>query len=185
MISGGILESMPGPELIGHVLNLSLPELSDVMQRYATPEPAPPQSVVRGSVALVVERPGFSDQRLKDALASEGWTVSECSGPSGTLCPLMRGEPCKLRESADAAIVYVDRGTMSSHGSALPRLRCASHPASPGVVAVEGSIQSAAFADHTATVGGLRDPKTIIDTVARLLLSKITPGRSGSETSSV
>jgi hypothetical protein len=125
------------------------------------------------TVALVVDRPGLSDQRLKDALIADGWTVRSCSGPGGTTCPLMQGKSCELREAADAVIVYVDRTTGAMRGSTLPRLLCASHRASPGVVAVEGSFKPAVFAEHTATVGALRDPKTIIDTVDRLLLSKI------------
>lgn len=159
---------VPDPELIGPVLDLSRPELSQVMDRYRTPEAMP----VRGPVALIVERPGLPSQRIKEAFRQEGWQVEACNGPGGSPCPLMLGEPCGLREGADIALVYVDKRAPSAATNTLPRLRCASHPASPSIVAIEGSIQSPAFTDHAATVGGLRDPRTILDVVKRLVFAR-------------
>jgi hypothetical protein len=156
--------SVPNPELIEPALDLSRPELAEVMDRYTPPAIHP-----RGPVALVVERPGLPDHGIKKALSDEGWTVHTCSGPSGSVCPLMVGEPCELREESDVAIVYVDKRAPSAVTNTLPRLRCASHVASPGVIAIEGSIQSPAFTDRAATVGGLRDPKTIIGVLKRVM----------------
>lgn len=157
----------PSPELIEPSLDLSRAELAEVMDRYETPAVR-----VAGPVALIVERPGLADHGIKKALTDEGWTVRTCSGPSGSVCPLMIGEPCGLRENADVAVVYVDKRAPSAVTNTLPRLRCASHAASPGVIAIEGSIQSPAFADRSATVGGLRDPQTIIGALKQLLLAR-------------
>ena len=156
----------PGPELMDPTLDLARPELMDLMARYVSPEP---RQIVQGPVALVVERPGFSNPRLKDTLVQRGWTVSECAGPSGRNCPLVSGDECHLRSDADVAIVFVDQRGPGVRTRVVPRLRCASHPASPGVVAVEGSLQTPAFSDHTATVGGLRGADTIVDTAERLI----------------
>src|SRR5688500_12678727 len=114
----------PNPELSEPALDLSRPELAQVMDRYVSPAVAGPRPV-----ALIVERPGLPSLGLKEALANDGWTVRTCSGPSGATCPLTVGAPCELREEADAAIVYVDQRAPSAANNTLPRLRCASHPA--------------------------------------------------------
>jgi len=159
---------VPDPELIPPALDLSRPELTEVMDRYQTRSVAVP--AVRRPVALVVRRPGLPTDALKRALTDEGWAVQTCDGPAVSACPLMVGEPCDLRERADIAVVYVDKRAPSTVTSTLPRLRCASHLASPGVIAIEASIQSPAFTDHSVVVGGLRDPGTIIGAIRRLLV---------------
>ena len=162
----GYVRTLPGPELLEPVLDLSRPELALVMKRYA---PSVSAQVVSGPVALVVERPGFSDPTLKDSLRGRGWAVRVCAGPSGTNCPLLTGNECHLRSEADVAIVFVNQRGPGVRTRIIPRIRCASHPSSPGVVAMEGSLQGPAFSDHTATVGGLRGPETIIETAERLI----------------
>ena len=159
---------VPDPELIPPALDLSHPELTELMDRYQTRSVAAP--AVRRPVALLVRRPGLPTYSLKEALTDEGWAVETCDGPGVSACPLMIGEPCDLRESADIAVVYVDRRAPSTVTSALPRLRCASHVASPSIIAVEASIESPTFTDHSAVVGGLRDPRTIIGAIRRLLV---------------
>lgn len=51
----------------------------------------------------------------------------------------------------------------------MPRLRCAVESPSPGVVAVERSIDPPRFSGKTATVGALREPQEILKMLDALL----------------
>lgn len=156
------------PELIPPTLDLSRPELIEVMDRYRSRPVATP--AFRQPVALIVRRPGLPSDPIQRALLAEGWAVQTCEGPGAATCPLMIGKPCGLRESADVAVVYVGKRGPSTGTDTLPRLRCASHPASPSLIAIEDSIQGPAYTTRAATVGGLRDPRTIIEVIGRLLV---------------
>ena len=156
------------PELIPPALDLSRPELIEVMDRYRSRPVATP--AFRQPVALIVRRPGRPSDPIQKALVDEGWAVLTCDGPGAATCPLMIGKPCDLRGRADIAVVYVGKRGPCTGTDALPRLRCASHPASPSLIAIEDSIQGPAYTTRAATAGGLRDPRTIIEAIGRLLL---------------
>jgi hypothetical protein len=139
------------PELIGHSLDLSRPELRSILDRFM------------GRTALVVEGKAISIG-LKSALLARGWRVHSCGGPARSRCPLLEGKSCYLRESADVAIVYIN-GTTSEGNSALPRLLCAADRASPAVIVLEGRLNPPTTKHGFGVVGALRDPETIMKAV--------------------
>ena len=130
-------------------------------------------NVVDPPTAVIVTRWSGQEDPVKKELENEGWSVAVCDGPGKTLCALMRGEPCALRDKVDAAIVFMSpaEGTAST-----PRIRCAADPSSPGVVAMEGRIDPPRFIGTTATVGAKRGPGEVVSTVCELLVDGWSPG---------
>lgn len=164
-----LLDAMPDLELTGHRLDLGRPELSELMNRYTGSTPRAQTTLLGPPVALVVShRPG-DEPPVREALEREGWFVKSCSGPGKGDCPVMRGERCPLRESVDVAVVFVDRSRVASRLGKTPRLRCAADSASPGVVAVEGSLEPTRFGRGTACVGALRGPGAVLSAISALL----------------
>ena len=85
----------------------------------------------------------------------------------------MQGKRCPLRESVDAAVVYVDPDGLYGGTRMIPRLACAADSASPGVIALEDRLDDPQFGPGTAAIGALRGPAAIIATL-RQLLEKVT-----------
>lgn len=123
-------------------------------------------------VALVVSEHLSDAAPVEEALRDEGWLVTTCAGPGGGDCPLMRGERCFLRESVDAAVVFVDMKGLPGGLGTMPRLRCAADSASPGVVAVESSVEPTRYGGGTACVGALRGPDAVLEAISALLASR-------------
>lgn len=163
------LFEVPDVELMGYALDLGRPELEEVMTRYSRVEPQPDATLVRAPAALVVTNHPGDDRPVRAALQEDGWLVQTCAGPAHGDCPLMRGEPCDLRSSVDAAVVFVEASTHSNQAGALPRLRCAADRGSPAVVAVESSVEPTRFSGSTACVGALRGPDAILSAISALL----------------
>lgn len=142
--------------------NMLLPEMGvDVTVREQSPPLRPPK-------ALIVTEHLGEDAILRRDLEEEGWTVEVCAGPRSVSCPVMRGERCPLRRSADAAIVFVDQ-KLNGRLGAMPKLRCAADSCSPGVVALEGNFTGPIFGPGIAAVGALRGPEAILSAVAALM----------------
>jgi hypothetical protein len=154
------------PELLGTPLDLARPELEEIMERYIAKEvPA----LLRRPTALVVADAGGTNQRLKTAFEREGWTVTSCPGPGSGNCPLLRGDACLLRESADAAVVFVDPRGPSAHVRELARIRCAVDPSSPGVVALTGAFDAPTRCGTNAVIGANRGSEAIVGTAIEVL----------------
>ena len=171
---GESMEPQPGIEQEWHALDLGRPELQALMNRYSGDEPARRQtSIFAPPAALIVTRKGGEEAPLREAIEAQGWFVKTCAGPGATRCPLLRGEPCALRQSVDAAVVYVDPAGLYGGTWNIPRLRCAADSASPGVVALEGRFDRPQFTPTTATIGALRGPGAILATLRRLLHRRI------------
>lgn len=157
------------PDLIAPSLEMGRPEFAPLMQRYSHRGEDPPVSLLGPPTALLVTRHDEEETDLKKELEAEGWYVSVCKGPGLSRCPIVRGSRCKLRESVDATVVYVDGGSMASAGGTLPRLRCAADSASPSVVVLEDRADEARFADRNATIGALRGSSSIVHVIHKLL----------------
>lgn len=116
--------------------------------------------------AVIVTRwPGQEDP-IKKELEHDGWSVEVCEGPGRRVCPPMQGGSCDLRQTSDAAVVFMS----SKEGTAsAPRVRCAADSSSPAVVVLEGSIGAARFSGTTATVGALRGPGAVTAALSALL----------------
>lgn len=166
--AGGLLEPMPDMELMGHRLHLGRPELAVLMKRYV---PDPAQTLLNPRTALVVTRFPGEEAPLRETFEHDGWSVKSCAGPGKGDCPIMRGENCALRESADAAVVFIESDPLSGGLGNIPRLRCAADSASAGVVAVEGSFEPTRYGRGLACVGALRGPDVILSAVSALLAS--------------
>ena len=164
------LDPMPDAELMGHVLDLGQAELAVLMNRYSHPRPQP--FLLGPPNALIVTRQEGEEIPIREALENEAWLVKSCTGPGKGECPIMRGERCPLRESVDAAIVFVDPKRLMGELGTLPRLRCAADSASPGVVAIEGSLEPTRYGEGTACVGALRGPDAVLDAISALLASR-------------
>jgi hypothetical protein len=164
-----LLDQMPDMELLGHQLDLGRPELRELMNRFSCATPRAQTTLLGPPSALVVSNHSEDAQPVREALENEGWFVKSCSGPGKGDCPVMRGEHCPLRESVDAAVVFVDQNR--AVGS-IPRLRCAADSASPGVVAIEASLEPARYGRGTACVGALRGPAAVLEAVSALLASR-------------
>ena len=104
-----VLDPTLDVELLGNTLELGRPELAEIMERYVPDRPRPGVSTASPPVTLVVgDGPASPLQR---ALEDDGWRVEACRGPAGTAgCAVMRGQRCTLRDSVDAAVVYVEPG---------------------------------------------------------------------------
>lgn len=164
-----VLDQMPSVEVQGHTLDLGRPELKELVNRYLGSQPRNQTTILRPSSALVVPRHSGDELPIREALENEGWFVKSCSGPGNGDCPVMRGQRCRLRESVDAAVVFVDPGGAGGSPGAIPRLRCAADSASPGIVAVEGSLEPTRFGHGTACVGALRGPDAVLGAISALL----------------
>lgn len=170
-----MLDPMPDVEVVGRPLDLSRPELQGLMERYCSRAPEAQATVVDPQTALVVTRHPGEEAPLREALVDQGWMVKTCAGPGTGNCPLMHGSRCELRNSAEAAIVFVDANDFSGSLGTIPRLRCAADSSSPGVVVLEGSNEPPRFLGRSASVGAMRDVKTILNTVKSLLTTNRQP----------
>ena len=119
--------------------------------------------------ALIVSPYPSEDMPLREEFEKDGWLVRTCAGPGMCDCPVMRGKPCPLRESVDAAVVYVDPKELKGGSRMIPRLRCAADSASPGVIALEGRFDSPKYGRGTAIVGALRSPKMVLTAISALI----------------
>jgi hypothetical protein len=171
---GEPMEPEPVIELEWHALDLGRPELKVLMNRHSGDEPARRQtSLFAPPAALIVTRKEGEEAVLREAIEAQGWFVKTCAGPGATNCPVMRGEPCALRQSVDAAVVYVDADGLCGGTGNIPRLRCAADSASPGVVAFERRFDPPQFTSTTATIGALRGPGAILAALRRLLQRRV------------
>jgi hypothetical protein len=170
--TGNLLEPKPDMELIGHRLDLGRPELAELIQRYSSEPPRTQASLLSPLTALIVKRVAGDEAPLREAFENDGWFVRTCEGPGKGDCPVMRGERCLLRESADAAVVYVDPQQLAGGLGSIPRLRCAADSASPGVIALEGRFDPPRYGPGTAAVGALRGPQSILAAVSALLAAE-------------
>lgn len=170
MTHSTLLDRMPDLELMGNVLDLGRPELGVLMHRYCPDIPRTPPALLSPPTALIVTRRQGDEAPLREALEGDGWFVKTCTGPGKGDCPVMRGQRCPLRESVDAAVVFVDpKGLTRGMSGTIPRLRCAAESASPGVVVLEDSLNAPRYLGRSATVGSLRGPNRVISTIAALL----------------
>lgn len=157
-----------GMHQMGNVLDLGRPELAPLRGRYVKRPPAS-QPPLRVPTALVVVRSESYEKPTVEALQNDGWNVQTCAGPGKTTCPLMRGEHCTLRESADAVVVFADPGERNEYFGTLPRIRCAADSASPAVIALEGRLDPTRYEGSTAIVGAARGPEAVLNSIAALL----------------
>ena len=157
-----LLDPMPDLELMGNTLDLGRPELAVLMNRYCPESPRAQASVLSPPSALIVTRRLGDEAPIREALENEAWFVTTCAGPGKGDCPVMRGERCPLRESVDAAVVFVDPKDLAGNLGALPRLRCAADSSSPGVAVMEGRLDPPTYAAGVAAVGLLRGPRGIL-----------------------
>lgn len=163
------LERPSNIELTGHVLDLGRPELAALMDRYVSHDNRSTPGLLDPPTALIVTRRPGEEAPLREALENDAWFVKTCVGPAEGDCPVMRGERCSLRESVDAAVVFVDPKQLHGGSGSIPRLRCAADSASPGVVALEQSFGPVRYGRGIATVGALRGPKAVLEAVSALL----------------
>lgn len=168
-----VVEPIVSTELLGYTLDLGRQELTELMERYVPSRPHAQAELLGPPTAVIVTRWSGQEEPVKKELESDGWSVEVCNGPGRTPCPIMRGEPCALRQRADAAVVFMSpaEGTAST-----PRLICAADPSSPGVVALEGRLDSPRFSRRIATVGARRGPRTVVSVVSELLVNGWSPG---------
>lgn len=171
MTATKLLGPIPDAELLGHALDLGRPELEKVMERYCRATPRATTTLLGPPAALIVSNRSGDDTPVREALESSGWYVESCSGPGKGDCPIMRGERCALRESVDAAVVFVDPNRLAGELGSIPRLRCAADSASPGVVALVGSLEHARYGTGTACVGALQGPDAVLAAIAELVSS--------------
>lgn len=169
MTKSTLLDPMPDLELMGNILDFGRPELGVLMDRYCPKSPRAQASALGPPSALVVSYHPAVATPVREALEKEGWFVKSCAGPAKGDCPLMSGKRCALRESVDAAVVFVGPSRLDGGLGSIPRLRCAADSASPGVVAVERSVQPTRYAKGTACVGALRGPNAVIEAISALL----------------
>ena len=169
MSDQALLERVPNIELRGHVLDLGRPELAALMDRYVSHENVSTPGLLDPPTALLVTRQAGEEVLLREALENEEWSVKTCSGPGKGDCPVMRGERCTLRESVDAAVVFIQSKPLNGGSGSIPRLRCAADSASPGVVAVEQSFEPINYGKGIAAVGALREPMAVIEAITTLL----------------
>lgn len=173
MTTTNLLDPMPDMDMQGHTLDLGRPELQELMNRYTDSTPRAQTSIFGPPSALVVSRHPGDELPVREALENDGWFVKSCSGPGKGDCPVMRGERCPLRESVDAAVVFVDANRLAGGLGNIPRLGCAADSASPGVAVVEGSMEPTRFASGTACVGALRGPDAVLSAISALSASGI------------
>jgi hypothetical protein len=169
MTNSTLLDPMPDLELMGNVLDLGRPELGVLMQRYCPDEPRTQAALLSPPTALIVTRRQGDEAPLREAFEGDGWFVKTCAGPGKGDCPVMRGQRCPLRESVDAAVVFIDPKGLTRGMGTIPRLRCAADSASPGVVVLEDSLDAPHYLGRSATVGSLRGASRVLSTIAALL----------------
>lgn len=163
------LDPRPDIELMGNTLDLGRPELAVLMNRYSSHRLRTQTPLLNPPTALIVtHRPGV-EEPLREALENDAWFVKTCAGPGKGDCPLLRGQCCPLRESVDAAVVFVDPNGLTNGMGTLPRLRCAADSASPSLVVLEDSLDPPHYLGRSATVGSLRGPQAILNAIAALL----------------
>lgn len=114
-------------------------------------------------VVIVGRRPEYCEP-LSRALAADGWEVRTCAGPARARCPLLSGDDCTLRDSAAAAIVYLNARRKTS----IPLVRCAAASSAPSVVVLEGQVDAPRLEGGFAIVGSLRSPEVIAATMGGL-----------------
>lgn len=164
----GVLQDM---EPLGNVLDLGRPELAPLMNRYSSEQvPRHQTSIFSPPIALIVEDRGVEQSSLRTEIESNGWLVKTCQGPGRSRCPLLRGQRCELRKSADAAVVFIDPRQMTHMSGMLPRLRCASDHASPAILVLEGQVDGFHKSGTSATIGSIRGPRAIFKALKRLLI---------------
>ena len=163
------LSSPATDALSAQPLDLEVPIVGGRTERPWAFAPLSRATALGPPVALVVSEHLGDAAPFQAALRDEGWLVTQCAGPGGGDCPLMRGERCSLRESVDAAVVFVDMKGHPGGLGTIPRLRCAADSASPGVVAVENSIEPTRYGGGTACVGALRGPNAVLKAISALL----------------
>jgi hypothetical protein len=146
------------------------------------PEEAPALDLHRRELRLVLDRyvhnlallVGRRPERiaaLKSELEGRGYLVQSCEGPGRTPCPLLAGEPCGLRESADVTIAFV--GDIDTpQGRSSPKVVCAAHGASPAVIAVEGSFSRERRNGRYAVIGALRRAEDLAEAADEVLTSE-------------
>jgi len=171
-MTASFLDRMPDMELLGYPLDLGRPKLKALMNRYTVATPRVQTPLLRPPSALVVSNHRGTEAPLREVLENDGWFVKSCSGPGNGDCPILRGERCPLRESVDAAVVFVDPGKLAGGLGAIPRLRCAADSASPGIIALEGSLKPTRYARRTALVGALRGTDAVLSAMSALLANE-------------
>lgn len=162
-------DGLRDPELMAPTLDLSRPELAEVMARYVHEIPASVDTESPKRSVLLVRNGMTSATETEEAFQHAGFTVETCDGPSCGHCPLLSHESCELRESVDVAVVFIDLDAHNPHASSLLRARCAADASSPGVVAVDGSIETQRSAGRNAVIGARRGPEAIVRTALSLL----------------
>ena len=165
MTNSTVLDPMPDLELMGNVLDLGRPELAGLMNRYCSQPPQTQTSLLGPPSALIVTRRPDEEAPLQEALEKDAWFVKTCAGPGKGDCPVMRGERCSLRESVDAAVVFVDSRESQRNLGTLPRLRCAADSSSPGIVVMKGRLDSPTYAPGVTAVGSLRGLSSILEAI--------------------
>lgn len=163
-----LLDDVPEPEVMGHALDLSRPELAPIMGRCVSNSRRPLPVTFRPPSVLVVTRRDNQELELGQTFESHGWLSKVCRGPAQANCPVVRGEDCPLRKSVDAAVVFVNPAESQRNLGALPRLRCAADSSSPGVVVIEGRFDAPTCANRVATVGSQRGPKAVLAALTEL-----------------
>jgi hypothetical protein len=142
------------------------------MARYLARDGAGLPTLLSPPTALVVTTFEGEEEPLRQEGRRQGWFVRTCPGPSRTACPVLRGESCEVRASADVAIVFADPKGSKTLGM-WPRVRCAADKASPGVIALERRFDPPSFLNTTAVVGALVGAKAILRTAHALLRRRL------------
>ena len=123
--------------------------------------------LLKRPTALVVEPNGFVVDGLTEELVSNGWSVETCSGPERARCPMSTGGRCALRERADAAVVFFG-SQVSPSRVVSPRVRCAASGCGTAVAVLEKSFDQPRIEGSFATIGSLRGPAAIRETLQTL-----------------
>ena len=79
----------------------------------------------------------LADQEV-DSLRRLGYEPLECAGPSGSACPILRGEHCPYVDEADVLVYDVWSTTESGGGQALIEGLREMHPDIPIVLTAPG-----------------------------------------------
>jgi hypothetical protein len=168
MNAASVLDPMPDLEFPTNALDLGRPELAALMNRYVSNPTQSMPGLFNPPTALIVTRRVGQDAPVRAALENNGWFVTICAGPLDRGCPVMRGERCSVRESVDAAVVYIDPEGLRRNGM-IPRLRCAADSRSPGLVALERRLDPPRYGHGVASVGALRNPDSVLVAISALL----------------
>jgi hypothetical protein len=152
------LKNVPDSDPRTNTLDLTRPELHELLERYETTE-----GDSEGQTILVMGRPPELTGPLVQSLHERGWSVVSCAGPSIERCPLIEGHGvCDKRRVVDGTIAFVhDRGGPPSLDLTL-RLRCAGDADSPTLLAVEGKVDPPTILGATGVIGALRGPESLV-----------------------